>query len=217
MAKSDPPGNAPVLGMYRLHAPIYDLTRWAFLRGRRTAVDRLSLHAGQSALEVGCGTGGNLARMRRRVGESGEVHGLDLSPHMLAQARRKVNRARWRNVVFHEQEATRFDLGRHFDAILYSYSLSMIPEWQLSLESAARHLTPGGRLVVVDFGGLRGMGPLRRPLLAWLHAHHVHPERPHAEALAALFPHGTVAIQRSAGDWWFVARCVASQETFEVR
>jgi len=211
MATPDPTHDAAVLGMYRLHAPIYDLTRWAFLRGRKAGVDRSSLRAGQSVLEVGCGTGGNLVRLCRQVGESGEVHGLDLSPHMLAQARRTVRRARWRNVVLHEQEATRYDLGRRFDAILYSYSLSMLPEWQRSLESAARHLAPGGRLVVVDFGSLRGLGPLRRPLLSWLHAHHVYPERPHAEMLATLFPHGTFAIERGALDWWFVARCVAPQ------
>jgi len=160
MATPDPTHDAAVLGMYRLHAPIYDLTRWAFLRGRKAAVDRSSLRAGQSVLEVGCGTGGNLVRLCRQVGESGEVHGLDLSPHMLAQARRKVRRARWRNVVLHEQEATRYDLGRRFDAILYSYSLSMLPEWQRSLESAARHLAPGGRLVVVDFAQMdRPVGP----------------------------------------------------------
>jgi S-adenosylmethionine-diacylgycerolhomoserine-N-methlytransferase len=193
--------------LYRLQAPIYDLTRWAFLRGRGTAVQRLSLARGQSALEVGCGTGSNLLHLRRLAGEAGEVHGVDVSPHMLARAQRKLARRGWRNVHLHERDGGDFDLGRRFDAILYSYSLSMIPQWRRSLETAAGHLAPGGRLVVVDFGSLEGCGVLRQSLLRWLHAHHVDPERPYVEALAEIFACGSVEMERGFGAWHFVARC----------
>jgi S-adenosylmethionine-diacylgycerolhomoserine-N-methlytransferase len=193
--------------LYRLQAPIYDLTRWVFLRGRSTAVQRLGVTAGQSALEIGCGTGSNLLRLRRLTGAMGEVHGIDLSSHMLARARAKIRRGGWQNVHVHERDAGEFDFGREFDAILYSYSLSMIPQWRRSLESAARHLAPGGRLVVVDFTALENLGMLRRPLLAWLRAHHVEPERRTVESLTAIFGAGAVETECGRGRWHFVARC----------
>lgn len=204
------PDAASVAGaraMYRWQAPVYDLTRWAVLRGRGTAVQRLDLATGQRALEVGCGTGTNLLHLRARVGSTGEVHGIDVSPHMLGRARHKVAQRGWRNVHLREHDAGDFDLGSAFDAILYSYSLSMIPQWRASLESAARHLAPGGRLVIVDFSPLERWGVLRRPVHTWLRAHHVEPERRYHEALAEIFGPAAVEWECSSRQWHFVARC----------
>ena len=193
--------------LYRWQAPVYDQTRWFFLRGRSAAVRMLELQAGEHALEVGCGTGSNLLGLRRLVGDAGTVQGLDSSPHMLAQARAKLARRGWPNVQLHEGDAGHFDLGRPLDAILYSYSLSMIPAWRASLAAARRHLAPGGRLVIVDFGDLRGCGIVRRLLLRWLRAHHVESQRPYAEALGEIF--GTTAVETRQGTagWYFLARC----------
>ena len=75
---------------YRCHAKIYDLTRWSFLRGRETLMERLAarLHP-RRILEVGCGTGKNLLHLGRRFPKA-QLWGLDLSPHMLAQAQEKL-------------------------------------------------------------------------------------------------------------------------------
>jgi len=211
---SNPPGPPQVtsasgaLGMYRRHARFYDLTRWLFLRGRRGAVARTGLAEGGRALEVGCGTGANLLRLRGLVGPGGRVHGLDLSPEMLAVARRKVERRGWENVRLHEGDAGHFELGSRFDAVLYSYSLSMIPNWRSSLAAAARHLRPGGRLVVVDFGRMRRLGPLGRLARKWLRYHHVDAERPYVAGLEELF--GAARVERGWLGWHFIATATAT-------
>jgi len=198
--------SAGTLRMYRRHARLYDLTRWIFLRGRRRAVRSLGLSEGGRVLEIGCGTGANLLRLRGLVGPGGEVHGLDLSPEMLAVARRKVKRRGWANVHLHEGDAASFELGGGFDAVLYSYSLTMIEAWRSSLERAHVHLGPGGTLVVVDFGAMRPLGAVGRLALRWLNYHHVDPERPYAEAMEELF--GAARSETGWLGWHFVATAV---------
>jgi S-adenosylmethionine-diacylgycerolhomoserine-N-methlytransferase len=192
--------------LYRLHAPFYDATRWLFLRRRAAAVECLALQEGGRALEVGCGTGSNLLRLRARVGATGIVHGLDLSPHMLARARAKLRQRGWDNVHLHEGDAGCFQLGGAFDAVLYSYSLSMIPQWHASLAGAIRHLVPGGRIVIVDFGDLAGCGMLRGPLRRWLRAHHVDTERRYGEELERLLGRQCVTQERGRGGWHVLIR-----------
>lgn len=60
---------------------------------RDRAIDRLSPAAGESVLEVGCGTGRALVAIARRVGASGRVVGLDAAAGMSRRSRRRVRRA----------------------------------------------------------------------------------------------------------------------------
>ena len=201
-------GTAGVLRMYRRQARIYDMTRWIFLRGRRRALDRLLLAEGSRALEVGCGTGLNLGALRERVGPSGEVHGLDLSPEMLSVARGKAEARQWDNVRLHLADAQDFDLGVEFDAVLYSYSLAMIQDWRASLAAAARHLRARGRLSVLDFHRMEGWGPVGRLFVRWLNRWHVDPERPCARALGEILGSEGVDEQIGPAGWYFVATAV---------
>ena len=61
-----------------------------------------------------------------------------------------------------------------FDVIFYSYSLTMIPGWQKSLEIAHKHLKIGGYLYVVDFWDQAKLpGWFRKILQRWLSWFHV--------------------------------------------
>jgi S-adenosylmethionine-diacylgycerolhomoserine-N-methlytransferase len=62
-----------------------------------------------------------------------------------------------------------------FDRALFSYSLSMIPDWRGALAAAAGAVRPGGAIDIVDFGDLTGLGPLSGLLRAWLRLFHVQP------------------------------------------
>src|SRR5262249_15069300 len=89
---------------YQLHAPIYDITRWMFLFGRKRIIRDLDLKKGETVVEVGCGTGKNFSTMRDAIGESGELIAVDCSDAMLRKARERVSAAGWKNVHIIDRE-----------------------------------------------------------------------------------------------------------------
>jgi ubiquinone/menaquinone biosynthesis C-methylase UbiE len=119
---------------------------------RRKAVRRLGLQRGETVLEVGCGTGRNLALLREAVGDDGWVTGVDASAGMLAQARQLVGRQGWKNVSLIEQDAADLALEDRVDAVFFSLSYSVLPDRATVLQKASQALRPGGRLVIMDAG-----------------------------------------------------------------
>jgi S-adenosylmethionine-diacylgycerolhomoserine-N-methlytransferase len=137
---------------YRRHARVYDATRWVYLFGRGNLLQLLEQGpAPAQVLEVGCGTGRNLARLARRFPQAAFT-GVDLSAAMLRQAQRRSRgaaaRFNWVRAVYDRPLRP----ARPFDLVLFSYSLSMMnPGWDAALQTAAGELAPGGRVAVVDF------------------------------------------------------------------
>ena len=97
----------------------------------------------RTLLDVACGTGKHLELLREHF----DVEGLDLSDEQLAVARRRLP-----GVVLHRADMTTFDLGRRFDAVICLFSaigyLSSVDAMRSAVASMARHLEPGGVLVV---------------------------------------------------------------------
>lgn len=90
---------------FRDNAARYDLGIWAYRlmgvnerRYRRETVSALGLHAGDTVIDLACGTGLNFPLLVRTVGAAGKIIGVDISPEMLAQARRRIERSDWRNI-----------------------------------------------------------------------------------------------------------------------
>lgn len=97
-----------------------------------------------SLLDVGCGTGEHLVSLR----SSFEcVEGLELSAHMRAVAVDKLP-----EVPIHIGDMRRFELGQTFDAVCCLFStiayLTSKAELDAAVECMARHLSPGGVLVL---------------------------------------------------------------------
>jgi S-adenosylmethionine-diacylgycerolhomoserine-N-methlytransferase len=183
-----PVADSAVQRFYRYHAAVYDKTRWLILHGRRCAVECLDLAPDATVLEVGCGTGLNFSHILQYLDpHRGRLVGLDFSQDMLARARRRVARAGWHNVELVQGDATQLRLGRTFDAILFAYSLTMIPNWPAALERAATLLRPNARLVVLDFATFQTWGPLAPLIRTWLRLNHVETRRPYVEKLRELF------------------------------
>ncbi len=141
---------------------LYDITRKYFLFGRDDALERLLVANPKSVLEIGCGTGRNLEIIARRVPEA-EIHGIDISAEMLRTAAKRTTS--FGNVTVERADAEKLDPERIFglrqyDAVLMSYSLSMIPDRQAAMSKALKAVSPGGRLVIVDFGDFEGYGRL---------------------------------------------------------
>lgn len=167
--------------VYRWQRHVYDLTRKYYLLGRDRMINRLDSGPGTTVLELGCGTGRNLALAARRHRQA-QLFGLDISAQMLATAQASLVRASLGDKVrLAEADATAFDpqalFGRAaFDRVYISYSLSMIPDWQRCVSQAMRVLAAGGSLHIVDFGRQERLpGWFRAALRAWLARFHVAP------------------------------------------
>ncbi len=182
---------------YRFQRHIYDATRKYYLLGRDPMIAGLDVPAGGSVLEIGCGTGRNLARVGRTYPQA-RLFGLDISAVMLETAALTLSRegldGRTRLA---RADATDFTANplygeAAFDRVYMSYALSMIPGWQRAVECGLAALAPAGSLHVVDFGQQRRLpGWFRAGLHAWLRQYHVRP-------IAALEPE-LARIARAAG------------------
>lgn len=172
--------------MYRTQRHIYDLTRKYYLLGRDRTIRHLDAKPGQSILELGCGTGRNLA-LAGALYSGCRLYGLDISEEMLISARAKLPS----DTVLKAGDASDFaaqDFGRPgFDRIMISYALSMIPAWEATIDAAVDALNPGGVLHIVDFGQQERLpGWFRRMLKAWLARFHVDPRRDLDSVVAAV-------------------------------
>ncbi|MDE2133107.1 MAG: class I SAM-dependent methyltransferase [Alphaproteobacteria bacterium] len=175
--------------VYHYQRYIYDFTRKYFLFGRDRLIRELDLRRGGRVVEIGCGTARNLVRIARRYPEA-RLFGLDASQEMLKTATEAVHRAglesriRLAHGYAEELSPAMFGETEAFDVCFFSYSLSMIPNWKQALRSASTALSASGRIHVVDFGDLTGLGRAGRALLlAWLGLFHV---TPRAELLHTL-------------------------------
>jgi ubiquinone/menaquinone biosynthesis C-methylase UbiE len=165
---------AAMTRQYDRVAPFYRALSPLFLINpllRRRAVRAMGLRPGDDVLEVGVGSGRNLPYLLDAVGPQGSVTGVDLSPGMLAQARKVAARRGAANVRLIESDASTVELDRDFDAVLFSLSYSVIPAAvrPQALDRAWDRLRPGGRLVVLDGGTARTrLGPLLAPIVRQL-------------------------------------------------
>ena len=167
--------------IYRHQRHIYDVTRKFYLLGRDQLIRDLKPEESDAVLEIGCGTARNLIKVANRYPEA-RCFGVDISQEMLTTAEASIrHRNLGERIRLARGDATNFDgaaiLGQPvFERIFVSYSLSMIPSWRATLERAMRALAPGGRLLVVDFGDLRGWpGWFRMLMRRWLSIFHVTP------------------------------------------
>jgi S-adenosylmethionine-diacylgycerolhomoserine-N-methlytransferase len=177
-----PAGHAELMdGVYRWQRHIYDLTRKYYLLGRDRLIDGLDVPQDGTVLELGCGTGRNIALAARRYPDA-RFFGLDISAEMLETATAAIAREGLADKVkLARGDATDFDANdlfgiEHFDRVFVSYSLSMIPGWEKTVTAALAALAPGGSLHVVDFGLQEGLPLWFRALLrGWLRKFHVTP------------------------------------------
>jgi S-adenosylmethionine-diacylgycerolhomoserine-N-methlytransferase len=171
--------------MYRYQRHIYDLTRKYYLLGRDHMITSLDVPKGGSLLEIGCGTGRNLVLARRHF-PAARLYGLDISAEMLATARAKFQGKAYPPTL-EVADATAFrpaDFAEpHFDRVMISYALSMIPDWQAAIDRGIDALAPKGSLHIVDFGQQEHLPRwFRSGLQAWLARFHVTP-RPDLRAI----------------------------------
>lgn len=140
------PTNRSNLRVYRLWAPVYDALFGALAaRGRRQACAALDVPRGGRVLLPGVGTGADLPLLPPGV----TAVGVDLSPAMLARARRAADIGRTVVLIRADVQALPLRDGA-CDAALLSLIVSVAPDGQACLREAARAVRPGAPLVIFD-------------------------------------------------------------------
>jgi ubiquinone/menaquinone biosynthesis C-methylase UbiE len=137
---------------------------------RERMLDLARIAAGESVLDVGCGTGTLAIAAKSRVGDAGTVDGIDPSPEMIERARKKAKRAH-SGAVFRVAfvESLPFETAR-FDVVLSTIMLHHLPRAvrAQAIQEMRRVLKPGGRILIVDFGK---RATEHRGLMAHFHRH----------------------------------------------
>jgi S-adenosylmethionine-diacylgycerolhomoserine-N-methlytransferase len=205
---------APLAGYYRWHAAFYDLTRWAFLFGRRPLILLAAAQTTpQRILEIGCGTGRNLAELADCFPKA-QIVGVDLSKDMLDRARPKLRKYGRRVALLHRAYDAPVAVGTKFDLIVFSYSLSMMnPGFEKVLEFCQADLSEHGAVAVVDFHDTS-----RAWFRRWMGVNHVRME---GQILATLREHFTAICcqerEAYAGMWRFLVFVGRAQSTCRAR
>jgi SAM-dependent methyltransferase len=135
------------------------------------AVRETGVRAGDTALDVGCGTGRALPALAEAAGPGGLVLGLDLTPEMVTAARR-AGRDRVARLAI--ADARRLPLaGRSVDVVFAAGLVHHLPDPAAGLAELARVARPGARLAIFH--------PTGRAALAARHGHTLRPDEPLAE------------------------------------
>ena len=109
------------------------------------------LAAGERVLDIGSGAGTDSLVAAQMVGPEGSVVGIDMTPEMLAKARRAAEEMGAENVEFLEADAERLPFADGaFTVVISNGVIDLIPEKDAVFGEIYRVLEPGGRIQVAD-------------------------------------------------------------------
>jgi demethylmenaquinone methyltransferase/2-methoxy-6-polyprenyl-1,4-benzoquinol methylase len=141
---------------------------------REAGVHMLAPQPGETALEIGFGTGHALVSLARAVGPTGRVLGIDISDGMHAVAEELIrNEGVAERVKLRHGDATDLPYAANsLDAVFMSFTLELFdtPEIPVVLEQCMRVLKPGGRIVVVGMSK-EGEHGIIYEAYEWTHRH----------------------------------------------
>jgi len=111
-------------------------------------LEEVELTPGDRVVDIACGTGIVARLAKERIGDTGHVVGIDLSPGMLAVARSAAPGIDWR-----EGNASALPLhdGEQFDVVVCQQGLQFFPDRPAAARQMQRALARDGRLAVATW------------------------------------------------------------------
>ncbi len=128
-----------------------------------------SLEPGQTVLDLGSGAGLDCFFAAKKVGETGRVIGVDMTPEMIERAQSSAKRLNIQNVDFRQGYLEDLPVEPDtVDVIISNCVINLSPDKSKVFTEAFRVLKPGGKLAVSD---IVTDGPLpdaiKKSLSAW--------------------------------------------------
>ena len=109
------------------------------------------LSAGERVLDLGCGAGSDSLVAAQMVGPEGSVTGIDMTPEMLAKARRAATEMGAANVEFVEGEIELLPFAdESVDVVISNGVIDLLPDKDTVFAEIYRVLRPGGRIQLAD-------------------------------------------------------------------
>lgn len=137
-----------VENVYDKLAKVYDLTFGPTLHpGRLQAIERMKIQADDRVLEVGVGTGINLALYP----PTATITGIDFSSSMLEKARERAARKNATPVRLLQMDAADLKFADDsFDIVYAPYLISVVPDPVKVAQEMRRVCRPGGRIIFLN-------------------------------------------------------------------
>ena len=110
-----------------------------------------ALSAGEDVLDVGCGAGMDTLIAAQMVAPAGSVTGIDVTPEMVAKARRSSAEMGLDTVTIVEASAEQLPFAdASFDVVISNGVIDLIPDKDAVFAELYRVLRPGGRMQLAD-------------------------------------------------------------------
>ena len=115
------------------------------------AIDLSHPLPGEVCIDLGCGKGTDLIRLREAVGENGHVYGVDISEGMLTKAKKNVDKFGYTNVTLVRSELEKLQLDDSVaNLVISNCTINHARDKRAVWYEIYRVLKTGGRFVVSD-------------------------------------------------------------------